>query len=472
MNTQNNTHQFNAPFYWWLIFVPVILWLFSGFLGFIALVGVGYLLYTQYQKRKKLNEFMQDLTQGLKNDNLNFDLWSFDEYPLTDSRVAEYACSQAVNWAGEKLNALKTYEDIFENPYVSDYIYTADCCINRKDVGPVSLLNDLAGGRTFNDIHANTAAVLSSFYDRAETVFKEYRQKIETKIAKAKYAKNLSDILDDINSLNKDIFKWCLIDFDSFEKHAASLVKNRLVGMSASELGIPFQMQCQIAEDNYSELSELGFDNIDEDLNELAYPHYDARIIISREDIAIISANENLTIKYRDITSCYEYEQSINISARTGRREREIKLEDIDPTVPIFILNKLIDEAKEKIKEQKESQLDFELMTVDDPVVLGRKCYYVCEAAFAKKVVENDGDLSCIGNTEDAKIYVTERSVEIVSSSHISLDLRNILNLRLNDYEDVLMIVRRGYSNAIGVTRDVDILEKAIRHAQSKLINS
>lgn len=454
MNTNNDTIKNIAPFKWWLIFVPFILWIFSRLLGFVSLIIVGYTLYKQYQKRKLFNEFVQDVEQGLKNGTLSVGYWNFDEFPLNNQQFALYICNNVQRWGEEKLSELKTFNEVFDDEYVSDYIHAATCCENISK-------------------RSNDSQVLTDFYHRAENLLAEYKLEIVEKIEKAKYAKDLSDVLTEISGHSS--FFICYSDYEPFKKRIIKLTEERLAIMSESELGIPYQIKCDYvdydSEENIQNEEDL-FDDF-ETQYESGITKDDVEVRISKDSIIINGENINKEIDYVQIINYVESDESIEFAIKSGRQRFDFELKNFEAIVPAWLINKFTRESIENLEEIRNSQSKFELMTVDAPVVLGRKCYYVCEALYVRKVVDDGEDLSCVGKEEEATIYVTERTIEIVAtSSHVSLDLRNILNMQLNAYEDILMIVRRGYSSALGLSGDVVILERAIRHAQQRLMNN
>lgn len=457
------TNEYSTAIKWWLIIIPIALWFISGFLAFIGLIAVGYVIYNQYKKDKLSKEFLQDLEQSLRRGNVNVDIWDFDCYPLTNNNFKNHALSCVQSWGEQQLNKLSTFDDIFNNYKVQDYLDAAQC-------------------RQGED-----SAILNAFWSRAEKCFKEQKQTLIDKIRKVKYAKTLSDILNDLPDENYGANRYFKL-----KSQLTNHIEERLAKMEESEIGFPYQIKCKLklqmedyefflsTEEDYSfDESEDSFDyedfddgdNYDNYNNNRGLKNIGNVLIKISKDSMTITGGDNGTIPLDNIEVIDIGDDFIKLTTRKRRETLAIELSGLEPVVPAWILRHYSDIAREKVNDIKKRQLNFELTEVNDVAVNGRKCYYVCEASFVRKVVEQDGELFCVGTEENAKIYVTERSVEIVANSHISLDLRNILNLRLNGYNDILMIVRRGYSNALGLTGDIEVLEKAIRHAQQKILN-
>lgn len=450
------TNEYSTAIKWWLIIIPIVLWFISGFLAFIGFIAVGYVIYNQYKKNKLANEFLRDLEQDLRSGNIDVSLWDFNRYPLTNNNFKNHALLCVQSWGEQQLNKLSTFDDIFNNYKVQGYLDAAQC-------------------RQGED-----SAILNAFWNRAEKCFKEQKRTLINKIEKAKYAITLSDILNNLPDENYGANRYFKL-----KSQLTSHIEERLAKMEESEMGFPYQIKCELqmedsefspTEDDYSfDESDDSFDYEDyDDYNDNNYGLKNIGIVlikISKDSISFTGDNNSTTIHLENIEVNNVGGDSLKLTMRKRRETLAIELRGLEPVVPAWILKHYSDIARVRANDIKNQQLNFELTEVNDVAVNGRKCYYVCEASFVKKVVEQDGELTCVGAEEYAKIYVTERSVEIVANSHVSLDLRNILNLRLNDYNDILMIVRRGYSNALGLTGDIEVLEKAIRYAQQKILN-
>ena len=83
---------------------------------------------------------------------------------------------------------------------------------------------------------------------------------------------------------------------------------------------------------------------------------------------------------------------------------------------------------------------------------------------------EGDSFKVC-GQLVACKVYVFPNALEFIADGrHQSIGISDIVSADLNEYEDVLRIIRRGYATSIGFLDDnIDVLLRAILHAQKSL---
>ena len=439
---------------WWLIAIPVVLFLLpiSFFWTFLALVVCGYIFYKKSNAVSEYKEFLESVDNSIANNTLNI-ANEISAWPSVEKNTAlmNDVKKRSVEWAKRRLKEIRTFDDIS---------YSAD-----DPIDTLAYYNTPELSAEIDKFVDRTAPIVGDQFDRC--------------IDRIKNSKTLSGLLKAIDEFDGEserftygtlklyyrILPW---QTEAREEAIKNLSENidRYIDEKPS-----ISLPCTYTPyDPFQDINIEGAEDSDSEINSI--------LIITGgtlrcDDMKISLAHAEVEFTPRDNSA----EDTLDITVCSKRGESEYSFRGSRMFLAYPILQKVIERAKYKANEMVLNQT-FEPFEISDPIAKGRKCLYQCSAEFARKIVNSteddldEGDsFKVCGQLVACKVYVFPNALEFIADGrHQSIGISDIVSADLNEYEDVLRIIRRGYATPIGFLDDnIDVLLRAILHAQKSL---
>lgn len=430
----------NQKIQWWLIAIPVILFLLPipAIYAVIAAGAVGYFLYRQYNHVAGRKKLLETVDEYLKYGNLNCIEIEEQLEPYPDLRPM--VTEKLRNWGIKQFEKFKDFDTLTEDSYIEDAINAIEFGAENSDELPPQI---------------------KQIQHRVDTIIESGFNKL---IEEIKLANSLDGIIERYeNIVCRTIFSY----YSLYNNYASEAYETAIERMLELPLPTdPIELNCRFADMSFED------DDSSEDFE-------DCTVRITNESFVVKHSYgtvkvPHLKLKVEDkcfIFSPYKYE--IEYESTDHRDDVIFKLRgEIIPLLEA-IEQRFIENAKQ-IRDNVVTNTELlNPMRFNEPVANGRDCYYRGELLFSKKVAEDDsGDLAIIAPKKEVTVYLFDKTLEFVSQDeHASINIKDIMGMRINEYDDIFNIVRKGYSTPIGFQGDVLPLYKAIKALQARLLS-
>lgn len=426
---------------WWLIAIPVILFLLPipTIVAIIAAIAVGYYLYRQYHQEAERKKLLETIDSDIQSGNL--DALYIEELMESYPDLMPVVTEKIRNWGKKQLDRFNDFESLVNDPDV-----------------------EVAYNATAFGSH-NTDELTLQQEKSLERICPIIEKGLATLVNKIASANTLDEVIDNYENIaSRTIFYGELsIVFDNYMKDAYKTAIKRI-----SEIPLPektVEVTCKFSDQSYySEEDDASgqFEN--------------CVVRITRESFVVETLKVShlklsATTSYYDSSLPSEYE--VEYESTDSRDDVYFKLKGSIVPLLAALEQRFISRAREERDNMIKQTADLNPMRFNDPVAHGRDCYYRGELKFSKKVAEDDsGELAVIAPEKDVIVYLFDKSLEFVSQDqHTSINIKDIMGIRINEHEDLFNVVRKGYVTPIGFHGDVLPLYKAIKALQERLLS-
>lgn len=428
---------------WWLLAVPVVAYILPlpsvvKFLIFIAVVVVLSVQYRKDKSNKEVLEMLSQLDNDLNNNKLDWE----DYYNLKEEAPELWVVvSQKIkDWGVSKLRRNFSFDELVDNPQIDRYFGAIEISDQDDDYNCPEVNEFLD---RHQDVFDNGFSQLISNLKSADTL---------QKVMNAYYRISTLQIYGFNSSLG------CL--FGNYAREAAEIAMKKIAELPLPESNIDFKCQAR--------------DSEDEELNN----DYTGAIIVITPTSFVMQSDRSFRIShskmeiykpYLEFSQPYKYTTEICFTS-DGQIEK-YEIEGVDAPLIYALETRFIQQAQLQRQTMIAEVESLKPLQVDDPITFGKNCYFKGELQFSKKVAEdNMGELQVIAPGKDAMVYVLDNNLEFITNDgHVSVSLRDIYQMSINDDNSIMNIVRKGYATPIGFAGDVEPLYRCIKSVQNNI---